>query len=562
MDGSFRSRRDAVVHIDGPAWTRHAISPDLIIHADVVLYDRPTLSSLLDVDREQSDIDLLHHAWRRYGTGCAAHLNGDFAFVIEDRGSGRVYAARDPIGVRPLFYRFANGHLRFAGSVRELVDPEDPHSELDPAYIAQALSVGASFADERTYYRTIGRLMPGHWLTMDNGRVRTERYWHPERVQPLPRSDDQTYISRGRDLLFQAVNDRLDQQGKIGVHLTGGLDSSSIAVLAGQALRAKNLPQPVGFSWLETGPDLADTRAEDLLAIMRQALDMDVCIALQKRDHIDTLLRTDIARDFDAIDLMHELAVQESAAKRGVTTLLSGWGGDEFLSFHGRGLASEYFARGHWLALAQLAGKRSPKGFAIMAGRAVNERFALSGWQRRRRDPGFNMAHPDLRSAYPARRRNHVRLLSVRQTMLNTLAQNVHASRMENWAVSGMARGLRYRFPMLDKRIVEFVLSVPSHLFQRGQTRRWFFREITRDILPDAVRNNRSKNEQARVDALRRNTADAAKACLPELENGAAMHRRGLVDMDRLIGALRSPTLHETRNIGHVRRTLQFLDLP
>ena len=259
---------------------------------------------------------------------------------------------------------------------------------------------------------------------------------------------------------------------------------------------------------------------------------------------------------------INEEIVQRHAAARGVRVLLSGWGGDECVSFHGRGHRQHLLLSGRWRQLAAECRDQDEAAVRFLL------RVAL---------PLLHPALPDalkrLRQGLPVRRRWLIdptiarrakppaawgREIGVRRTQLGLLQAGHLADRIECWAASGARRGIEYRYPLLDRRLLEFALGLPPEQFRRGRWGRWLFRHGCAPMLPAEVCWNRSKHDPARSEPLRDTIADA----LPAIRQRLAAHppaRASYVDMPRLRERLEAERFRSQPE-GPVMRALQFLD--
>ena len=178
-----------------------------------------------------SDAELCLHAYATWGERFAAFLSGDYAFVLWDDARQRLLGVRDQLGTRALFHARI-GDAWFVGDTLDwMVQRPSVSRELDDYWIADLLTLGFCREFERTVYRAVQRLAPAHVLRLDEAGPHIERYWRLEIVEPVYFRDRATYTERFRDLLSQAVADRMPA-GKVGISMSGGLDSTTLAACA------------------------------------------------------------------------------------------------------------------------------------------------------------------------------------------------------------------------------------------------------------------------------------------------------------------------------------------
>lgn len=516
--------------------------------------DRAASCAKLSLATGCTDPELIRAAWCRWGMRFVDHLTGDFAIVIHDRATDRVHAVRDHIGVCPLFYRLRNGQLVFSASIEPLIDASESPA-FDPTYIAAAVLGGHRTAPEGTFYHDIRRLPPGHGLTVHrDGKSETCRWWRPRIGPPDGTPSIGALLEEGRELLARSVKDRLRSNAKIGFHLSGGLDSSAIVALAVPRLTAMG-STAIGFAWQGVGDGGESDR-------IRAAIDMagiDCEVPAVDAESIAGLLRQDWAKGPNQWNLLHEDAVQHAAAQRGIDALFSGWGGDEAISFNGRGLQAEYLSKFRFAKLAALAGTRDLRTI----GRTFRE-----GWEQLRAQPkpdglarsNTYLSADFLASVTPPTKRS-IDLRSVHLALESLHALGSVSARVEDWALSGRAKGIDYLYPLLDRRLMEFAYRLPAEVFRKGPVKRWLLREMTRGLLPEAIRTDPSKHEPLRTGDLAVKLSAALRSLGEEVEARApAMKRADYFDMDALVADLKNPPQFGDPRLGHLRRAVQFLD--
>ena len=369
----------------------------VVVAADVRLDDRDALCDALDVPRADrsalTDAGLVLRAWLRWGPACPNHLLGDYAFAVWDANERTLFCARDHAGVRPLYYALTRSGVVFASAVEAVLAMPEVSGALDEATVAAYLTGPAFNSTTHTFFKEVSKLPPGHTLTVKGEPVarhspRIERYWRPEDTPTAPLASDDAYAEELVELMARAVADRL-RGGPVGTHLSGGLDSSSIAVLAARELRRQGRPPPPAFSWLPALGQAAPAAAHApeysrIDAVCRQE-DLQVFHRSPSVDDMVAMLRRDGALPGVHVHLNEE-PVQRCAAEQGVRVLLSGWGGDQGVSFGGRGYHQQLLLGGRWLRLAAecRATSRPIRSFGATALSIVHPRLPerLLQWRR------------------------------------------------------------------------------------------------------------------------------------------------------------------------------------
>jgi asparagine synthase (glutamine-hydrolysing) len=182
--------------------------------------------------RSNSDTECILAAYMRYGTECLGRLRGMFAFALWDDRRRVLFCARDRFGIKPFYYAIVANHLIFASEAKALL-PFLPEIDTDPAALAEYLTFQYSLG-EATLYRGVRQLMPGHALAVENGRIRIWRYWDVR--YDIDYEHNARYFERRLvELLDDTVEMHLRSDVPVGAYVSGGLDSSLIAILAGKS---------------------------------------------------------------------------------------------------------------------------------------------------------------------------------------------------------------------------------------------------------------------------------------------------------------------------------------
>jgi asparagine synthase (glutamine-hydrolysing) len=559
----------------------------LVIAADVRLDNRLELCAALAIEASEQvsldDAGLILRAYQRWGASCASHLLGDFAFAIWDQAAERLFCARDFAGVRPFYYHYAPGSGRFifASDLQALSAHPQVPLELNLAYVAAALqtAMGQFQHPEHTYYQAIEKLPPAHFLTLDAGGLQRRAYWQPGQTPERRYAGEREYVEELLTLLQAAVACRVTDPRPVGAHLSGGLDSSSVAVLAHRILQTQGRSL-TAFSWSpplpENPADLLPNDERRLVEAVRQAEGLPVRYTRLTPAYILDHARRDLTQQ-PTTTLQLEMAASADAAGLGIRTMLSGWGGDELLAFNGRGYFSDLFRRGRWLTLqreltlrARLHGgvvwkKWISDGVFPLIPPAILRLLRPVDFPPPRPLPAYlrpdfaaalagisPLAHPEA-YIHPGVRRMQIALL-----------QHGHLSyRMESWASHGAALGLTYAFPLLDRRLVEFALSIPDYLFFKNGWKRYLYRTALAGILPDSLRWQKAKEDPAMFTELKSARQEAAGQLRADLLARAANPYIDVVQLQLALDAedsIREALLNENLSEKEARRLRQQMD--
>lgn len=444
-------------------------------------------------------------AIRQHGADFPDHLHGDFAVAAWDAARGELILGRDYIGVRPLVWTLQPGRcLAFASLPAGLIAASPERAAPDPVALGLLL-VHGYFVGADTGHAGIAMLQAGHSLTVRPGEGRPPRLHRAYRPDPRLvgrwRGDRHEAAARLRDLVTEAVNDRLPPQGVVASHLTGGLDSSAVTVLAARGMRerggrilalSKLMPTAMGPAELDERPLIAAVLAQEPDIVHAGAPDL-LPLPSQPQHPDWPGLPLDGPED--------DMAA--AAAAFGADRILSGVGGDEGASYHGANLYARLLRDGWLRTLARelpararrdgvslkqavrgrLIGPLLPDGLARRLGVSVG-RGQLYGSSK----GVARFLAPGLRDAVEARRMRKVLVSNDPEERVAAFADHHIPSRCSFYAITAARRGLAASFPLLDRRVVDFVLSLPAGLFLDDGFARQPFRAAMDGILPDVVR--------------------------------------------------------------------------
>jgi asparagine synthase (glutamine-hydrolysing) len=489
------------------------------IVADLDLHARGELESQLGIPRVEarslSVEALVLRAYRRWGLGFADRLLGDGVFALWDESVQRLICWRDTAGVRPLYYHHVPGRrLVISSDLQSIAAHPAVPMTLNLPYTRAFLAEEGFQHPSQTLVQGVRKVSAAHLLVFDRNGLHVQRYWDPASVAERTNSDDGECVDELRALLRESISCRLPCAAEAaGAHLSGGLDSSSISLVAA-TLREGRGHDLTAFSWAPPRDVVpaVDGDERDLVEAASRFGRMRLeytCLRptdLVEVDYRDVALRPRATLNF-------EVATSRQAVEGGVRTILSGWGGDEAIAFNGRGYFADLARRGRLTTIHRELRLRSQihggslrgawKGrvlLPLLPDRALRqgskEPPALPAELRPEFARVLTAVEP-LDQSFPRERPG------VRRMQASLLEFGHLQFRMESWAAHGASLGLTYAFPLLDRRIVEFALSLPAPMFFRDGWKRWLYRTAMSGILPDVVRWNPQKFDNAAAHQLR-----------------------------------------------------------
>ncbi|WAH57636.1 asparagine synthase-related protein [Pseudomonas silvicola] len=433
-------------------------------------------------------------------------LIGDFGAAAWHPGSGSLICVRDAMGVRPFFFIHQPGEcFAFASLPRGLHAAAFIPRALDHDYLLAELA-GHGLGPERSLFQGIERLAPGQWLRVSPQGVERRWHWRLDRTEGgRHRGTPQQAAAQLATLVTEAVRCRLPATGDAAAHLSGGLDSSSLAIIAARLL-GETQRSLRGYSFLPSyiegvrlegeGPyvDAALGQAPNILSQPIRITDAAAYILPQMDP--DQLVPCDPA--------FPEMQVCADTARHGITTILSGWGGDEGPTFNGRGALAEAFLHGRWRYLAgefkALARVRGMNTLAILRAELLPyllpERF-YRWWEHWGKGTPYARhraaKQPLLKAGRGIGQPSGALTASALENRWQLLNAHHLAKRCEHWALLGARHGVAFAYPLRDRRVVEFAWSLPSTMFLRGGWKRRVFRDAMAAVLPAQIRWRHTK---------------------------------------------------------------------
>ena len=461
------------------------------------------------VFRSDSDTEVLLVAWRHWGADCLPRLVGMFAFVIFDRLGQTITCVRDAFGIKPLFYCCTQNSFTFASEVSALNCIREGKPELDLQQTYDYLVLADYDSGERTFFRDVRHLRPGHLLTVQlgSGLTSQENWWKPDISQrsSLSFSDAAEHL---RSLFLDSVRLHLRSDVPLGAALSGGLDSSAVVC----AMRCLEPEVTINtFSYIAADSAVSEEMWVD-----------DVCSYVGSRAYKVRVTSEELVRDLDdmiaaqgepfgSTSIYAQYRVFKLARENGVTVTLDGQGADELLGgYHGypgprlhslvdrrdyigvlRFLKSwsKWPGRTWRGGAARLVGELTDGALHDVLRNLAGQRSAPD-WINTQvlREAGVKLEWPSRTGSSDAERRRMMSALRDALTVKGLPALLRHADR------NSMHFSVESRVPFLTIEMAEFLLSLPEqHLVADNGESKSIFRAAMRGIVPDRILDRKDK---------------------------------------------------------------------
>jgi asparagine synthase (glutamine-hydrolysing) len=452
------------------------------------------------VFRTKSDTEVIIHGYKQWGDEVLNRLNGMFGLAIWDARKKRLLLARDPFGIKLLYYRIDGERLYFGSEIRAVRATMPESAEIDPTSLNLFLRYRYT-PSPYTIFKGVRKLAPGTKLTIENGSLEVSRWY---KFCPTPFALPKTVRQAREELLAlykQAVRRQLISDVPVGLLLSGGVDSGLLLALMN--LNGQSWPTyTVGY-----GSTFADDELADAADTARQLASKHTSVTITKAIFEEMLpqIVTSLEEPIAASSIVPMYFVCQRA-RQDVKVALVGQGPDELFGGYRRHLGVRYGAlwaslpgwmrapisstvaalprnetlkRGLYSLAVPDRMRRYQNVFSILPGDRVDGLFQedllgpdagdtiLECWQ----DLAGPLSTTDELGGF--------QLLEVQSTLPDELL--MYADKLS------MAHGLELRVPYLDKDIVEYVQRLPAKFKVRNGSGKWLHRQVSRTCLPESI---------------------------------------------------------------------------
>ncbi|MGI9515169.1 MAG: asparagine synthetase B family protein, partial [Anderseniella sp.] len=472
-----------------------------------------------------SDAELAFQSWLTDGEAGVQKWCGEFSFVCWDAHEETLLACRDHIGLRALCYHETAQRIVVASAPRAVLGLPDVERAIDEQKIADQL-VQLFHDGERTYYKGIKRVLPGHMLRADPTKTEVTKYWSLDDAPEVRYASDEDYVEAGLERFNDVVGAQVSDGSRVGAFLSGGLDSSSVAVTALDHLPAgQALPT---FTWVPSKD--WDGRCRDGAYGDETPFVEEICKLhprikpnfVRSEGHglfhqLDDFLDYSGVAPRNAINLCWIHDINMAARDQQLNVLLEGSMGNMSLSWSGEGVLLERWRNRDYANLLRdvFAGPGGIKGvyrrlthmwlFRVAPdwlhsgySQFRGSRSALPLWRSR------SAINPDFaREMRVEERLEHYSwnffskpVRDTRRVRADMVAGSFSHERGDiNQALRAM-HDVETRDPFSDRRLIEWSLGVPEAQSRRFGQSRWLIRRMMKDRLPASVLDNRKGGEQ------------------------------------------------------------------
>lgn len=495
----------------------HAEHVSIVFNGEIYNYLelRDQLIQLGHSFQTKSDTEVILRMYLQYGEECVARLNGMFAFLILDRGRNTVLAARDHLGIKPLYFSARREAMLFASEIKALLKFPGKDNEPDDGALRDYL-IFQFVLGERTLFRNIYKVLPGHLqvIRLDDLSIRTRCYWEPHFRLDLEHTE-KYFVEQLRGLIEDAARIQMRSDVPLGTYLSGGLDSSIVTTLAS---RHSARPIKTFTGTFAEGPEFDESEYAEEVA--RACNAQSYVVVPDEAEFVELLPKLIWHMDEPAAGPgLFPQYIMACAARREVKVVLGGQGGDEIFGGYARYVVAylEQALKGaifetneeneHIVSLPSILPNLPAlkQYIPMLQGFWREGTFApmdLRYFQLIDRSAGaLEMFTEEFRTTF-----DHQGAFERFQAIFNHPDTKSYYNKMTHFDMVSslpallqvedrvsMAVSLESRVPLLDHRVVDLVTSMPAPLKFKGAEMKYALKRAIGDILPPRILHRKEK---------------------------------------------------------------------
>ena len=462
--------------------------------------------------KTQTDTEIIPHLYEEYGEDFVEQLNGMFAIALWDSARKKLILARDRFGEKPLYYGIFDAKLLYASEPKALLAHPAVKRELDLDSLREYLSFDYVPAP-RSIYKGISKLPAGHMLVVENGEVRTRRYWNLTWAKSVRSPSMEQAATELRELLSDAVRMRLVSDVPLGILLSGGVDSSTVAAFAVQHATEKVKTFSIGFEEDSFDESKYARQVAHHLGTEHYEATLSVETAADLIGDIGTWLDEPLS-DGSLIPTF----MLSQFVRHHVTVALGGDGGDELFAgypmYYGHKIARSYNRIPSFLRRGVIAPvvKSLPVSTKNLSFEYKAKRFVRSfEWDIVRRHHSwfgsFSLDEQDRLLTREVMDRSSGDIYKEAREMLTLCDATDEVERMQFLDINfymaediltkvdraAMAVSLETRAPFLDPRIGQFAASLPLTYKLHGSQGKYILKKAMEPLLPANILHRKKK---------------------------------------------------------------------
>lgn len=544
-----------------------------VITANARLDERDVLMDRLNIpqgEREKTtDSILLLRSYRKWGKMFVKDIYGDFSFAIWDKEKKELFCARDHMGVKPLLYYFQDNRFVFSTELKAIVKLPFVQTAIDNSQIRD-LAIGILDTPDKTCWKNITRLTAASTLSFNGSGIVISQYWEPVYKPNLKYKTEEQSALALREILKKVISDHTRVVGNVGVPLSGGLDSSTIACLVARKLIIEDKKLITASSVLD--PLFQTQNNKDELDFIKTVLQQEKNIDASYIYHSNLGFLTNSAEKFN-----HHFApfnssyyVDEALYKefklKSVRRILSGYLGDMTASnstiypLPHLLLAGRF---GRFLRLSRSIKKKMHVSFFPFIIKniiiPISPLFLLkAGYRFKGNKIPWDINTLPLNFSSSQKHQLQKRRTSYYKNYIlhqPKISRNIWPTPWENfeedWDCGSSHHQIEMTYPLLDRRVVELLLQLPVEHFYADGIKRGLIRKAMDGILPENIKHRKDKYPYSPgYHAIIKKDILKIKVLLMNEELGVQMEN--MIDRDKMIIQLEKIAKSKTSRIFEV----------
>jgi|WetSurMetagenome_2_1015567.scaffolds.fasta_scaffold12385_7 asparagine synthase (glutamine-hydrolysing) len=476
------------------------------ITADTRIDNRQELARHFNIDNDMlsvtPDSTLILMAYQEWEDMCINHLEGEFAFAIWDEKSEKLFAATDHIGFRPLYYYDTPDAFIFCSEIKGITAIKATPNYFNEEYLIEYFYKHGNF--QQTFNKEILVLYGGNVMIMKDGKLSIKKYWTLEPANRYHFTKNEEWYECLKELMYKAVEKRLNYDVPIGLTLSGGLDSGSIACILSELLMKKNKPLYTFSSVLPNDYNGTEKDEREYIEIIGKHCP-NIIQTYESGPGLNSFTNLEESfnryESFPSSTSYMDIALLKAAQKKDVKILFSGFGGDYWVSWSGNSVIYELIKRGNLQTAFKLIKqfmKNDNKSFTQVFREMYASRTSLYKTARsiikgnnNDKESEVNLLNEKFIEKYVFFRKEQ----ELNETVvMRKLTNNGSISQMSNIILTmNETMGMTSALPLFDKNIFELLNELPIHLFVNGGWKRALIRNAMKDVNPSEINERKNK---------------------------------------------------------------------
>ncbi len=529
----------------------------------------------------KSDTEVILHSYEEYGFDCVKKFNGMFSFVLWDEKKRILFAARDHLGIKPFYYTFQNGTFYFGSEIKAILAHKDFKKELNEKGVSHYLTF-SSLPVPNTLFKDIKKLAPAHHLVIDNKKIHQQEYWNPAITnKDLLNKNEEFYINETRRLLKDSIKSQMVSDVPFGCFLSGGIDSSTNAVLMSEMLGrpvetfsvgSKNFDKYNEFQYSRKVADIIGIKAHEIAIDENHLLEFlpkypyyaddpngdQVCVPLFWLSKLTRDNNTVVVQVGEGAD---ELFTGYDTYLKALDLYQSWWrwmeklpGFTKKLSWSAASLLKHPRFDFHKGYLDRFAKHQEPFWGNAIAFSDYQKKYLLTPEFKNRVSTS---SYDIVQNFY-----DEIKEIDNKADFIKRLTYLEIKNRLPELLLMRvdkmtMAHSIEGRVPFLDKRLVELAMQIPTNLKLKQNTQKYILKKAVEGIIPSEIINRKKQGFATPMSEWLKPGSSVEKHLINIIRN-SKMRERGILNynfIDKIIHA------HQNQGVEHNFRIWNLITL-